>query len=130
MLVKAFKLEAKPGKVFDDTESHWAKDFISTASAYGIINGYNRIIFGTDDPLTREQMAGMVVKAARLAAASGSTTFTDQVQISPWAGEAVSTAVKAGIMQGYPDNTFKPQGKAARSEAVTVIMHSSNNEES
>ena len=37
MLVKAFRLEAKQGKVFADNDNHWVKDSISTAAAYGDI---------------------------------------------------------------------------------------------
>lgn len=51
------------GKVFKDTEKHWAKDNIAIASAHGIVNGYDSTTFGPNDPITREQMAVMVVKA-------------------------------------------------------------------
>lgn len=71
VLVKAFKLGAKQGKMFADTASHWAKDYIATASSYGIINGYDSARFGPDDPVTREQMAFMAVKAAKLNPAAG-----------------------------------------------------------
>jgi len=30
--------------------------------------------------------------------------------------------VQAGIINGYPEGTFKPSGNATRAEAVTVIM--------
>ncbi|MEG3071212.1 MAG: S-layer homology domain-containing protein [Candidatus Syntrophopropionicum ammoniitolerans] len=54
------------GKVFTDTANHWARDYIATAAANGIVSGYDDSVFGPDDLITREQMAVMVVKAAGL----------------------------------------------------------------
>jgi hypothetical protein len=124
VLVKAFKLQQQSGKVFSDTAGHWAKDYIATASAYGIVNGYDAATFGPNDLITREQMAVMIVKAAKIKMEKeGSISFADSASISDWAMSAVATATKIGIMKGYPDNTVKPKGNATRAEAVTVIVN-------
>jgi hypothetical protein len=122
ILVKAFALEAKTGHVFADTSQHWAKDSISTAASYGIVNGYNENTFGPDDTITREQMAVMIMKAAQLTPATAELTFVDSQSISSWAQQAMATVVQNGIISGYPDNSVRPQGKATRAEAVTVIV--------
>jgi len=122
VLVKAFKLQLQTGKAFADTAQHWAKDSISTAAAAGIINGYSSSQFGPDDLVTREQMAVMVSKAAKLAAAKNTITFTDRAAISTWAKDAVASASEAGVISGYADKTFKPQGKATRAEAASIIV--------
>jgi hypothetical protein len=123
MLVKAFKLENKAGKTFADTMSHWAKDSIATAAANGMVNGYDASSFGPDDLITREQMAVMVVNAAKLPPAPGETRFADSGGISGWAREAMATATGSGIIKGYPDNTIRPKNSATRGEAVTVIVN-------
>lgn len=123
VLVKAFKLAPQSGKVFADTAGHWAKDYVATAASYGIVGGYDENTFGPEDLITREQMAVMIVKAAKLDAVTGETDFTDSKNISGWAEAAVAAAVGNGIMKGYPDNTFQPQGNATRAEAVTVIAN-------
>ncbi|NLU49505.1 MAG: S-layer homology domain-containing protein, partial [Syntrophomonadaceae bacterium] len=123
VLVKAFNLAPQSGKVFGDTARHWAKDYVATAAAYGIINGYNPVEFGPDDPITREQMAVMVVKAAKLDKVAGGKTFRDSSRVASWAREAVATASAKGIITGYADNTFRPQGKATRAEAVAIILN-------
>ncbi|WP_161486054.1 5'-nucleotidase C-terminal domain-containing protein [Desulfotomaculum copahuensis] len=123
MLVKAFKLEPKTGKVFTDTANHWAKNTIATAASYGIISGYDEKNFGPDEPVTREQMAAMIGKAAKLGPAAGELAFTDRAEISSWAKNSVITAVGQGIMHGYPDKTFKPKGKTTRAEAAAVIVN-------
>ncbi|MDF9409522.1 S-layer homology domain-containing protein [Pelotomaculum isophthalicicum JI] len=123
VLVKAFKLDLRNGRVFQDTAAHWAKDYISTAAVFGIVSGYEDGSFGPDDLITREQMTVMIVKAAKPEAVNEEATFADSDGISVWAKSAVATAVKYGIMKGYPDNTFQPQGSAKRAEAVTVIVN-------
>ena len=121
VLVKALKLPPESGPVFADTEGNWAKAYISTAAADGIVTGFNATHFGPNDLITREQMAAIVVRAGKLALISGSLPFTDAAQIDPWAREYVETAVKDGIIHGYPNGTFQPHGYATRAEAVTVI---------
>jgi len=122
VLVKAFQLASQDGKAFTDTAGHWAEDYIAAAVANGIVSGYDDDTFGPDDLITREQMAVMIVKAAKLAPAAGESQFADSGSISGWAQEAVATATEKGIMKGYPDNTIQPQGSATRAEAVTVIV--------
>jgi hypothetical protein len=122
VLVKAFQLEAKEGRVFADTATHWVKDAIATAGAYGIIKGYSGEKFGPNDNITREQMAVMVAKAANLTIGEQAPAFSDSAKISDWAKAAVAAAAKAEIIKGYPDESFRPQGLATRAEAVTVIV--------
>lgn len=123
VLVKAFKLTPQSGKIYGDTAEHWAKDYITTAVSYGMMNGYDANTFGPDDLITREQTAVMIVRAAKLPKVSEDIIFTDSADISTWARDAVATAVKNRNIKGYPDNTFKPKGTATRAEAVTVIVN-------
>ncbi len=123
ILVKAFELDPQSGKVFADTAGHWAKETIATAASYGIVSGYDAATFGPDDPVTREQMAVMVMGAAKLEPVAGELPFKDGGKVSGWAKEAVAAAVGSGIIGGYPDNTLRPQGNATRAEAVTVIVN-------
>ncbi|NLX90363.1 MAG: hypothetical protein GXZ07_02025 [Firmicutes bacterium] len=126
ILVETYGLTQKTGggKTFKDTEQHWAKEYISIAASHGILKGYSDTEFGPDDKITREQMAVMIVNAAQAEQNAAATAFQDQNKVSGWAAEAVKAATKAGIIQGYPDNTFKPQNNATRAEAVTVILNS------
>ena len=121
ILVKALKLEAGTEKAFTDTANHWAENYIAAAAANGIVSGYSATEFGPDDNLTREQMAIMIVKAASLAETAEGKDFADSNLISPWAKKAITIASQNKIINGYPDNTIRPQTQASRAEAATVI---------
>ncbi len=123
VLVKAFNLSSKGGKEFADTANHWAKESIAAAASNGIVNGYNENAFGPDDLITREQMAAMIVRAAKLNTATEGTNFDDSASVSGWARNAVAAATLNKVMNGYPDNTFRPGNNATRAEAVTVIAN-------
>ncbi len=122
VLVNALGLKPQKHAVFDDTADHWAKDYINTAAAYGIVVGFDAKTFGPDLRITREQMAVMVGRVKRYAASPDDIIFKDNADISDWARVAVAASVKAGIMVGYPDNSFRPQGVSTRAEAVTVVL--------
>jgi len=124
ILVKGFELPIEGSKVFSDTADHWAKNSIAAAYSQGIINGYSENEFGPDDPITREQMAVMIVKAAQPNTAVSGKTFADSDSISEWAREAVSAATGNKIINGYPDNTFRPKGNTTRAEAAVVLSKS------
>jgi len=126
-LVKAFNLSQKTGPTFGDTSAHWAKKYIETAAAHGVVSGYSSAYFGPDDPITREQIAVMTVKAAGIkTGAQYQAGYADQSSISDWARDAVSAADQKGIIKGYPDNTYKPKQKANRAEAAAIISRALN----
>jgi hypothetical protein len=123
ILVKALNLKyAASAPAFSDTVNHFAKDSIATAAALGIVRGYDDNTFKPDDPITREQMAVIAIKALKLAETSGETTFSDNSKISAWAKASVLSAINNNIMKGYPDNNFNPQGNATRAEAVSLVL--------
>jgi uncharacterized protein YjbJ (UPF0337 family) len=126
ILVNALGLDLKTDKVFKDTAKHWAKDNIATAYVNGIVQEYRKNVFGVDNYITREQMTVMVVKALKLEKANGKINFVDGSTSSPWAKDAILTAVQDGLIVGFPDKTFKPQKFATRAEAVSLIVNALN----
>lgn len=123
LLVKVFKISNKSGKPFADTADHWAKDYIAAAAASGLVQGYNGKGFNPDQPITREQMAVIICRAAKLKLIEEEPNFFDHSSISSWAKTSMAAVVRFGIMKGYPDHTIQPQTHATRAEAVSVIVN-------
>ncbi|MDI9480314.1 MAG: S-layer homology domain-containing protein, partial [Bacillota bacterium] len=121
MIVKTLGLSSSGTKLFADTQGHWGRYTIAAAYEAGIVSGYDFNRFGPDDPITREQMAVMIVKAAGLSNQNSHLGFVDSRAISTWARSAVARAAAQKMIMGYPDNTFRPANPATRAEAVSIF---------
>lgn len=93
----------------------------------GITKGMTPTTFGPNDKMTREQFAAFVIRASHQEALANSfsnqqTSFQDDAAISSWARGSVYLAVQQGIIRGYPDNTFRPQGLVTEAEALTMLV--------
>lgn len=104
----------------------WYSPYVAWAADNAIVLGYENGNFGTDDPITREQMAVIIVRYANVAGLSLNETtaaqsFADEGSIGAWAREAVSIAQRAGLINGKPGNLFEPGGTATRAEVCAVV---------
>jgi hypothetical protein len=108
----------------DVSKSHWAFKYIETIKKHGVTSGYPDGTFGPDKKITRAEIASMIAKALNLPADSSSKISDIQ---SSWAKGHIGACIKAGIVSGYPDLTFKPGSNASRAEAAKMIMGLLNN---
>lgn len=103
----------------DLSKKHAAYEAIKLMTDEEIINGYTDGTFRPDDSITREQAAAIMNRHLNLEA-SGSTGFSD---VSPGERfyEDVSAIQNAGIIQGFPDGTFKPKKEMTRTEMALIV---------
>ncbi|MFD1736217.1 S-layer homology domain-containing protein [Bacillus salitolerans] len=130
MLVKALKLDTNVGEVrkFDDLKStHPDFDYIQTAVKANIFSGKDDGTFGADDPLTRAQMAKVIVNAFNLQGYSNKD-FKD-IPKSDWAYSFTSILRHSGVTTGYEDNTFKPNNPNSRAQLSAFIYRALTNEQ-
>ena len=112
---------------FTDSEGHWAEAYIAWAKDKGIVEGVSATEFDPEAPITREQMATIFgryalkqgIELPKSENAAGS--FPDADKISEYAREFVELMRIAGILNGYEDGTFRPQGNATRAEAAKLF---------
>jgi len=103
----------------DVAPARWSYDAIEWAKGRGIVEANAAGNFRPAEALTRAEMAVMLVKTENFTEAAANT-FTDVSGHND--ATAILRAVKAGIFEGYPDNTFRPEGSSTRSEAVTALV--------
>lgn len=127
-LADAETLKTYEGKhPFKDSEGHWAEAYIAWAKDKGIVEGVSATEFDPEAPITREQMATIFgryalkqgIELSKSDNAAGS--FPDADKISEYAREFVELMRIAGILNGYEDGTFRPQGNATRAEAAKLF---------
>src|SRR5579859_2979894 len=94
----------------------WAYPYIETAAAQGVIGGYSDGTFRPAAPVTRAQVAKLIVTArgwCQNPPAGGS--FSD-VSPQDWFYPYATTASAAQSMAGYGDGTFRPYALATRAQ--------------
>ncbi|MBJ6360549.1 S-layer homology domain-containing protein [Paenibacillus sp. GCM10012307] len=128
LLVRAIKLSSSAKTAFTDVKpSDWFSGDIAAAIESGIVNGKSVSNFAPYAQITREEMVTMMMRAYKLQ--KGATTdaaapsFTDEVNISPWAISHVKEAAALGLIKGRSGNSFAPQGISTRAEAAQVIYN-------
>ena len=98
--------------------SGWSSNYIGFASQKGLVNGYEDGTFKPDANMTRAEFATVIAKFLGLGKKEGSNFADSQ---NHWAIGYISALVEKGIINGYEDNTFKPDASITRAEAVKVI---------
>ncbi|MBE0447863.1 MAG: S-layer homology domain-containing protein, partial [Actinobacteria bacterium] len=105
----------------DVPSSHWGSIYIIASANAGIINGYPDGTFRPDRPITRAELARMLFLATRSPAYSpAKATFSD-VSGGFWAFSEIETMVFCGIVNGYPDGTYRPDQEATRAQTAVML---------
>jgi len=109
----------------------WYYGTIAAAGRAGLVSGFDDGAFRPGEPITRQQMAALVVRALRAAGHRVAVTpperaallsrFNDRAAISAWAVDEVAVAVKADIVRGVAENILAPGATATRAQAVVAV---------
>lgn len=138
----------REGVIYVDTENHWSRDYVATATKYGYMIGVSETEFAPDLPIPREQVIAVILRVLtfgydvlnpgtqkiytsdeilELVKEHFGYEFTDLTQQvsdinsgSEWARAYVEIAYKEKIVEGYEDHTMRPTINATRAEAVIM----------
>ena len=117
---------------FDDVESgRWYSTAVAWANENGIVTGHSASIFGTNEPVNREQMYTILYRYMNFARLTIPVEdeerilqFADEDEISPWALDAMYLMNDAGIMFMYStmDTHARPKNNAFRGEIAAALF--------
>ena len=119
--------------VFDGAESFTDADYAAYYGPYlnwcaeqGIVLGVGENQFAPDREITRQEMAAMLYRFAKVLDALPADTddklrYSDAASISAWAWEAAAFCQQTGVIQGRTDGTFDPAATATRAEVAAMI---------
>ena len=131
-----YNLEGEP-KVsgttpFTDLTQNWYKDAVLWAYQTGVVSGTSATTFAPDLPVTREQIAVIlmeymtrVLKLERTWTPADLSVFPDAGSVSGWAKDALADAVALGLISGASNGGqtyLEPQGSATREQVATILM--------
>ena len=132
-----YNLEGEP-KVsgttpFTDLTQNWYKDAVLWAYQTGVVSGTSATTFAPDLPVTREQIAVIlmeymtrVLKLERTWTPADLSVFPDAGSVSGWAKDALADAVALGLISGASNGGqtyLNPQGSATREQVATILMN-------
>ena len=126
--------EVKESLLFADVQQGaWYYDCASWACSIGLVDGFGAT-FKANEPINRELAAAILyrflytygISYEDTDSSDDERTFTDSDSISTWAFSTVMEIVRAGLMTGYSDGSFKPAGILTRAEAASVIYRMMN----
>jgi hypothetical protein len=103
---------------FADThEGQWYTDAVLWAEQSGIVEGVSPSRFGTDNPVTQEQLATMLWRM------EGEPEAEAAAGTSEYAAKAVGWAKEKGIIADSVNYSFKPLSYALRSQVAGIITN-------
>lgn len=104
---------------FQDIRGHWAQSSIVRLVNKDIISGYGDYTFRPNQSITRSEAIALIAKAFKLKNTT-SVNFKD-LSSKHWAYNFIRQGVKAGIVAGYDDRTFRPDQAITRAEMTVMI---------
>ena len=129
-----YRLEGEP--VVDDAmdftdvagDAYYA-EAVRWAASEGIVGGYGGGLFGSDDAVTREQLAVILYRYAvykgydvSIGEDTNILSYDDFADLSEYAIPAMQWACSAGVITGVTDATLVPQGEATRAQVAAMLM--------
>ncbi len=112
-------------KIFDDVNfDNWFAEAVTWASKNNFVLGYDDKNFGSNDNITREQLATILYRYfGENEVVDIDLNFVDADQISDYALKTMKWAVKYGIIQGKGNNILDPKGLATRAEVAQMFQN-------
>ena len=109
---------------YDDVDSgDWHYTYVTYATAKGIVDGYSDGTFRPDEYINRAEAIVLLMRAADEEDYSYSSSDIDywDVETSDWFAWAVVVADEFNIVDGYSDDSFRPENHITRAEASKII---------
>ena len=108
---------------FDDLDENQQK-LVDPFEKSGVIDGYNNK-FNPKDSITRSELIKILSILKNIDLKDSTNSVFKDVN-GHWAEKYINVFYELGIIQGYPDKSFKPDNKVTNAEFVTIINKLTN----
>lgn len=108
----------------DISSGDWYYRYATFARSKGFISGYSDGSFHPNSSITRAEALKMIMTIAGIStySASGRAPLFTDVSSSDWYFDAVILGADLGIVEGYSNNTFRPNNSITRAEAAVIAQ--------
>jgi trimeric autotransporter adhesin len=118
-------------EAYSDAEqvAPWAASYMLTAIKRQWISGTGdgeRTMLEPQRPITRAEAAALIGRATEVLELRGQSNqadeaFIDEVELPEWSKAHIERLRGLGILSGYPDGSFRPDGTITREESASMI---------
>lgn len=126
LLTKQEVLDSGNGNKFSDvSESDWFYTYIfSLYNSAGALTGYADGTFRPNAPITRAEALKMLISSGIMVEFPDMENGAEFSDVDPqsWYIYYVKNAVKYGFIEGYSDDTFRPNAYITRAEAAKITV--------
>ena len=105
----------------DIPANHWAVAAIQYVYDNGLMTGISAHEFAPEATTTRAMIVSMLARLENVTSAE-SVGFSD-VSDGDWYATAVNWAANVGVVNGYEDNTFRPNTAITREQLAAILMN-------
>ena len=124
MVNSAFGFVREGTKTFTDVKSgDWYSGDLAAAARTGWFSGMPDGSARPQETITRQEAAKLLVSMLQEKRPGSFVMFSDGREISDWARDYVETAGALGIIQGFPDGTYRPTKALTRAETVKMLSN-------
>lgn len=104
----------------DVSPKSWYYEAVCSVYEKGLMKGTTQTLFSPDQPVSRGMLVTMLYRLEGQPAVTVSTEFSD---VSPrrYYAPAVAWAAEKGIVLGYTDGTFRPNGEISRQDMALIL---------
>jgi outer membrane protein assembly factor BamB len=106
----------------DLSTDYWAYPAIADLIQRQVLRGYPDGTFKPANLVTRAEFAKMFLLSFAVPPAQTDHASFPDVPLDHWANRYVEGAVAYGLIKGYPDGTFRPDGRVTLAECLTLIV--------
>ncbi len=111
----------------NDKIQEWALSYVNAMVDNGYITGKSdddvTLYFDPDSSITRNE-AFTIISRIIGEVTDGNIEFADKNEIPKWAEKGIVTLVSLGVVEGYEDNTIRPNNTISRAEAAVLVKKS------
>jgi len=104
-----------------DAIQPYAVDAVYKLVEMGVYKGYGEGHFAPQQVLTREEISALFSRVLGQAGLVNNAEFEDHHEIADWFEADVENLVNYGVINGYPDDSFRPKNDVTRAEAAVML---------
>lgn len=108
----------------DVVADHWSFPYVEAALGAGLIDegDYGDMLVPAG-PIPRKEMAVILARSASLdVPGAQEASYPDLEGLTALERDSIAACTAAGLLEGYEDGTFRPDGYLTRAEASTVMV--------